>query len=152
MKTFHNRRVWIRNRSRKIMDPDTVCPGFGSGQYQTGSETLSMRTHFFFFVCLNIFKNSFILPFVRSMWCWYSAKNNKCSDRSMKVKVPTLLGNYDWRIDHPTDQRTDRLGYREVPLPISSMYRIFNNPGRLPWKLTVKMDPTDYVASISFCI
>ena len=35
---------------------------------------------------------------------------NKCSDRSIEVKLPALLGNYD--------RPTDRPGIREVSLPI----------------------------------
>ena len=48
--------------------------------------------------------------------------NNKCSDRSMEVKLPALLGNYDRQTnqpaDRPTNQRTDRQVHREVKLLI----------------------------------
>ena len=38
----------------------------------------------------------------------FSSLLNKCSDRSMEVLLPALLGNYD----RPTDQPTDRRGHR----------------------------------------
>ena len=46
---------------------------------------------------------------------------NKYSDRSMEVKVPGLLGNYERPTDQPTKQQTDRLTdirvHWEVTLP-----------------------------------
>ena len=48
---------------------------------------------------------------------------NKCSDRSIEVKLPARLGNYDKQTDQPTDRptterrRTDRRAHREVTLP-----------------------------------
>ena len=48
-------------------------------------------------------------------------ETNKCSDRSMEVKLPALLRNYDQQTDRPTNQPTrctDRQGHREVSLPI----------------------------------
>ena len=44
-------------------------------------------------------------------------KKNKCSDRSMEVKLPALLGNYD----RPTDRRTDRVKGTKVKR--QSIYR-----------------------------
>ena len=35
-------------------------------------------------------------------------KKNKCFDRSMEVKLPALLGNYDRQTNRPTTRRTDR--------------------------------------------
>ena len=37
----------------------------------------------------------------RSQICF--CKFNKCSDRSMEVKLPALLGNYERQTDRPTD-------------------------------------------------
>ena len=34
--------------------------------------------------------------------------SNKCSDRSMEVKLSALLGNYDKQTDQPTDRPTNR--------------------------------------------
>ena len=39
----------------------------------------------------------------------------KCFDRSMEVKLPAFLEDYD----RPTDRPTDRPGHREVSLPIT---------------------------------
>ena len=41
------------------------------------------------------------------------AFQNKCSDRSMEVKLAALLENYDRQTDQPTN-RTDRLGQKEI--------------------------------------
>ena len=45
---------------------------------------------------------------------WLSAsfqyyRFNKCSDRSIKVKLSAPLGNFDWPTNQLTDQRTDRI-------------------------------------------
>ena len=42
---------------------------------------------------------------------------NKCLDRSMKVKLPVLLDNYDRQTNQPTKERRT---HREVSHPISS--------------------------------
>ena len=51
-------------------------------------------------------------------WLW-----NKCSDRNIELKLPTLLGNYDRQNDeptnHPTNQQTNMRVQREVTLPRS---------------------------------
>ena len=39
---------------------------------------------------------------------------NKCSDRSMEVKLSTLLGNYDRPTDQPTNQPKDRTTNQET--------------------------------------
>ena len=49
--------------------------------------------------------------------------NNKCSDRSMEVKLPALLGNYDRQTNQPADRPTnlrtdDKQVHREVKLLI----------------------------------
>ena len=41
-------------------------------------------------------------------------KYKKCTDRSMEVKLPDLIG-YN---DRPTDRQTDRTGHIEVSFPI----------------------------------
>ena len=37
------------------------------------------------------------------------ATENKCSDRSMEVKLPALLESYDRQTNRPTVKRTDGL-------------------------------------------
>ena len=45
-------------------------------------------------------------------------RKNKCSDGSMAVQLLALLGNYARQTDRPTDQQMDRMGHREVTLPV----------------------------------
>ena len=54
----------------------------------------------------------------RPFFLWQTPTiGNKCSDRSMEMKLSALLGNYD-RPTPTTDQLTDRPGQRKVSLPI----------------------------------
>ena len=41
---------------------------------------------------------------------------NKCSDRSMEVKLSALLGNYDRKYDRQTNRPTDLLTDRTVAI------------------------------------
>ena len=46
------------------------------------------------------------------------AGKNKCSNRSMEVKLPALLENYDIQTDiQPTNWQMDWPGHREVSIP-----------------------------------
>ena len=48
-------------------------------------------------------------------------EKNKCSDRSMEVKLPVLLGNFDRPTYQPTNRptdATDKPGHGEVALEI----------------------------------
>ena len=47
---------------------------------------------------------------------------NKYSDRSMEVKVPGLLGNYERPTDQPTKQQTDRLTDRPDHFTSNNLY------------------------------
>ena len=44
---------------------------------------------------------------------------NKCSDRSIEVKLPANLENYDKQTDQP-QPTDDRRAHREVTLPINA--------------------------------
>ena len=52
---------------------------------------------------------------------------NKFPDRSMEVRAPAPLGNYDRQTDQPTDRMTDRPDQREVSLPISAISGLYLN-------------------------
>ena len=48
-------------------------------------------------------QNSFFLSTFPSVYLDF----NKCSDKSVEVKPPALLGNYDIPTDRPTDRPTN---------------------------------------------
>ena len=50
-----------------------------------------------------------ILIYVGIYICLQFSKINKCSARSMEVKLPTLKGNYDGNYDRQSIQPTNRL-------------------------------------------
>ena len=50
--------------------------------------------------------------------CGVRETGNKCSDRSMKAKIPDLLGNYERQIGPNRPTRMDRYHHRDFSLTI----------------------------------
>ena len=74
------------------------------------------------YVIFRHIKNAALIPGIDSQQLEEGGRvsqiSNKCSDRSMEVKLSALLGNYDLSQERPTDRRW----HREVALPISSSH------------------------------